>query len=217
MRRSILSLAIMSLFVSLATPAQADFTPTTSFDLSTTRVRRNPAVTINLAQEEGEEELATVTLKVPRGFALPLDAAIPNDEVIGQGSITIEAGPACAGAGPISGPATVDVTIKERDRTQDEINTGVRAVWFVDLEPVTRVRLQIRGSASRGWKLFGTIPQNQFTCPPFEFEATILKRSADSGVKIFRNPRKPGNYVFSVTYTGTQGSTATTKQTVQIT
>jgi hypothetical protein len=160
-------------------------------------VKANSELRIKVSQDSGEEELGHVTLKVPAGFKLPKDGAIDNGDQLGIADLAIDAGPRCAGAGPASAPATFpDRPIVEQDRTDEQADSGVKAVWLVDLRPVTSIPLEVTGSAKKGWKLDGDIPANQFTCPPLNFDATIFKKSQDGGVKITRNPSDPGRYAF---------------------
>lgn len=215
MRRITIGAIAGLLVLSLAAPAPAaEFSPTTRFKLSPRKVKANPQVTVTVAQEEGEEELAHVELMVPGGFGLPGDGKIDDGEVLGEGTIEIAAGPACGG-GVGSIPVTVPVEIIERDRTEDEVAAGVKAVWVVDLRPVTTIDLLITGSRKAGWSLAGEIPQNDATCPPFSFEAT-LNETSSGGTKIFKNPRAPGRYTFEAHYTGVEGSTAHISQKVRI-
>jgi hypothetical protein len=195
--------------------AGADFSPRTRFSLSAREVRANPTLKVVLRQEAGEEELARVTLKLPAGFSLPRDRAIVNGEAIGSGQIVIASGPGCAGAAGTA-PVEAPVRIVERDRTPAERARGVVAVWVVDLRPVTQVDLLVRGSASRGWRLSGEIPQNRLTCPPFQFRATIQRKSSVSKTPILRNPSVPGVYVFRAIYRSTEGSNDATSQRIRI-
>lgn len=214
-----LALAPLLALTLLGSVARADgeFTPTVEFGLSDYKVSANPAVTIKVAQDSGEEELAHVTLTIAKGFKLPKDAAIPNGDRLGLADITIDTGPRCAGQGPLSGPATFpDRPIFEQDRTDDQADSGVKAVWVVDLRPVTTIPLQITGSKRKGWKLDGDIPANAFTCPPFTFEAQIGPTSA-SGVPILKNPITPGDRFWLATFTSQDSpASITISQTISI-
>ena len=188
------------LVIGMTASYAAEFSPRLKFGLSPKKVKANSALRIQVSQDQGEQELGHVTLKVPAGFKLPGDKAIDNGDQLGVADLAIDAGPRCAGQGPVSGPATFpDRPIVEQDRTDEQADSGVKAVWVVDLRPVTSIPLEITGNARRGWKLDGDIPANQFTCPPLSFDATIFKKSQDGGVKITRNPRKPGRYAFKGT------------------
>ena len=218
----------LSLAVPLAligSVSAADFTPEMSFGLNPSKVKANPALTIHLEQDSGEEELGHVTLRIPKGFKLPSDAAIDNGAGIGIADLAIDSGARCAGAGPASAPATFpDRSIIEQDRTDEQADRGVKAVWLVDLRPVTSIPLEITGSPRKGWKLDGDIPANQFTCPPLVFDATIYAETQDAGtppagggVKIVKNPKKPGKYVFSGTFHSQDSPTKVTiKQPIKI-
>ncbi len=184
-----------------------EFTPTVEFTLSDYKVKANPSITIKVAQETGEEELAHVTLTIPKGFKLPTDDKIPNDTQLGTADITIDVGPRCAGQSPASAPVTFpDRRIFEQDRTDDQADAGVKAVWVIDLRlvpvpgaPVTVIPLEVRGSPKKGWTLDGDIPANPFTCPPFSFQADIAAQAG--GVPILTNPPKPGDKFFLATFT----------------
>lgn len=191
-------------------------TPATKFTLSSVKALANPRLTVRVAQDRGEEELARVLLRIPAGFSIPTDAAVRDGEQIGAGSIEIAFGPECAGAAG-SYPYKTGVKILERDRTAQERSQGIVAVWVVDLRPVTSIDLLVRGSKLRGWTLTGTVPQNSLTCPPFVFTATIAPRTPQSKVMVFRNPVLPGRYVFEAVYYGTDGSKAVNRQVVVIT
>ncbi|MDQ3954246.1 MAG: hypothetical protein M3285_01675 [Actinomycetota bacterium] len=183
-----------------------DFSPTGSFSLDPAKVKANPSVRIQLAQDSGEEELDHVTLVVPAGFKLPTDAKIENGDILGTADLAIDVGPRCAGGGPLSAPASFpDRNIIERDRTDEQADEGVKAVWIVDLEPVTRITLEMKGSPRKGYTLSGNIPANQFTCPPLTFDGTISAKS-DGGVPIFKNPGKPGKYTFKAIFKSQESS-----------
>lgn len=215
--RPFVGLLVVGLVAAAALPAAGvDFSPRTTFSLSGRKVLANPTLKVVLRQEAGEEELARVTLKVPAGFRLPRDRAVTNGESLGSGQIVIASGPGCAGAAGTA-PLEAPVRIVERDRTASERAAGVVAVWVVDLRPVTQVDLLIRGSVSKGWRLSGEIPQNRLTCPPFEFRATIQRKSSVSRTAILRNPSEPGGYVFRAIYWGTENSKAATSQRIRIT
>ncbi|MGH2653156.1 MAG: hypothetical protein ACRDHV_02255 [Actinomycetota bacterium] len=218
MRRTRLTaIAAFALALGLLAPAwAAEFSPTISFDLSTKKIKANPEVGVIVEQEQDEEELATVKLKFPKGYKLAKDGKLQNGEQLGEGQIRIDAGPRCNGQGPISAPVTVPVNIVERNRTTKEVADGVKAVYVVDLRPVTTIDLLVRGSAKKGWTLTGAIPPNNYTCPPFTFDASIFKKAEATGTKIIRNPSKPGKYTLKATFTGIEGSKSTTKKTVKI-
>jgi hypothetical protein len=214
------TLTIFALSLALALTANpawaAEFSPTADLSLSSNRVRANPKLTIAVAQDMDEEELKSVILRVDEGFKLAKDGALEDGEELGSGDISIHAGPRCAGQTPVSGPVNVPVNIVERDRTQEEVNRGVKAVYVVDLRPVTTIDLLVKGSVQQGWTLKGTIPANELTCPPFSFEATIDKRAGTSGTKIVQNPGNAGRYSLSITFNGLDGSRKTVRQQVRI-
>jgi hypothetical protein len=212
------ALAVVLAFPALA--AAGDFTPEFSFALSDTRIKANPQMTLKLAQENGEEELAHVTLRIPAGFKLPSDAAVPNGDQIGSGSITIAAGPGCRPGAPVGdakSPVTAPATVKEQDRTDEQSDAGVFAVWVLDISGVTKVPLEIRGSRATGYTFDGDITPNDNTCPPFSFELKINSQTT-SGVPVLKNPRHAKRYKFSATFTSADSpATVTIPQVLKIT
>ena len=196
-----------------ALPAHAaNFSPTISFALSSKKVKANPALTVKVAQDAEEETIAKILLKIPAGFKLPSDAAIEDNELLGTGVIKIATEPLCNEASQ----ATVNVNIREQDRTDAQKSKGVVAVWVVDLRPVTTIELLLKGSVANGWKLIGKVPQNNGTCPPFSFEAKINAKSGQSNKPIIRNPATPGSYTFAAIFTSAQGTVDKNTQTIKI-
>jgi hypothetical protein len=204
-----------ALAVGAVVPAHAgDFTPTTKFDLSSTKVKANPKVNVTVSQDAGEENISSVSFYIPAGFRLPTDAAVDNGEVLGTGQITIAL--QFLNCDP-DAPATFGATISERDRTQNEIAQGIKAVWVVDLS-FTQIDLDVYGSTKAGWQLKGEVPQSasEFTCPPFTVHITLNKKSSDSQKPIWRNPADAGKYVLKAVYISSEGSLSRTKQRVKI-
>ncbi|MDQ4144717.1 MAG: hypothetical protein M3198_13430 [Actinomycetota bacterium] len=202
--RVIKKLLVVALALPLALVGSAsagDFSPVMKFGLKPAKVNKNPELSIFVEQDAGEEELGHVTLKIPAGFKLPTDKQIEDGDKIGTADLQIESGPKCAGAGPASAPATFPMrNIVERDRTDEQADRGVKAVWVVDLQPVTTIPLEIKGSPRRGYKLDGDIPANQFTCPPLVFDATIFSKSQSGNVPIVKTPGTAGKYIFRGTF-----------------
>ena len=181
--------------------AQGAFDVNVSFELSDTKISANPAIKIHIEQPAGQPEMGHVQLRIPKGFKLPGDAKIPDGELLGTADLAIDAGPGCAGAGPANAPATFpDRQIIEQDRNDEQADRGVKAVWVVDLQPVTSIPLEVTGSKRKGWKLDGDIPANQFTCPPIVFDAEIGPQSA-SGVPLLINAAVAKDYVFRAVFT----------------
>ena len=200
-----------------ATASAGNFTPKMNFKLSPAKVKSNAKLFIKVAQDQGEEELGHVTLKIPAGFKLPPDRKIKDGDQLGSADLEIGAGPGCAGAGAGVAPATFpDRSIIEQDRSDEQADRGVKAVWVVNLRPVTTINLEVTGNARRGWKLDGDIPANQFTCPPLLFDGVIQAKS-DGGVPIVRTPRSPGRYTFKGTFHSQDSPTKKTiRQTIRI-
>ena len=198
------AVAVLTLLVGQGALAQEPFDVNVSFELSDTKVTANPAINIHIDQPAGQPEMGHVQLRIPKGFKLPLDAKIADGDQLGTADLSIDAGPGCSGAAPGTAPATFpDRVIVERDRTDEQTDRGVKAVWVVDLQPVTTIPLEVTGSAKRGWKLDGDIPANDHTCPPIVFDAQIGPTST-GGVPILRNPKAPGNKIFKAIFTSQQ-------------
>jgi hypothetical protein len=210
-------LLLVALGLSTGAASAIEFTPTVSFSLSKNKVKANPELMMKVEQDADEEELAHVTLSVPAGFKLPKDEQIEDGSQLGTAQVAIDVGPRCAGVGPVSAPATFsDRELFEQDRTDEQADRGVVAVWVVDLQPVTTIPLELTGSVRRGWKLDGDIPANQFTCPPLLFESTVFDKVGD--VPILINPREAGRYTFKALFTSQSSPTKVTLvQNIRIT
>lgn len=200
--------------------AQGDFSPKMTFSLSDTKVGANPEMTLTVEQDNNEEELGTVTLKIPAGFSLPSDEDVPNDDQLGTGTINIHAGPGCRPGFPAEVDTNVGplpARLEERDRTDEQQDSGVYAAWLLDISGVTTVPMVVTGSVAKGWTVYGEINPNDNTCPPFSFELTVQSETS-SGVPILINPKKPGKKVFSGTFTSTDSpASVTIKQAIAIT
>lgn len=207
----------------------ADFSPKASFTLSPKKIKKPAKLVVKVAQDAGEEELVDVTLRVPAGFSLPSDKAIrgcaasrpsertPCDgDVLGTGVINIMVGPSCVNNDSSAATSRrLGARLVERNRTDDEKDAGVYAVWILDIQGVTTIPLEITGSKRRGWTFFGEIAANPMTCTPFDFALTISTKSGD-GKTIIKNPAKPGRYTFS-TRLRSAASSRTIRQTIRIT
>jgi hypothetical protein len=202
----------------VAEAGAAEFSPRIEFSLGDKKANANTTVRVVLKQETGEEELNTVELRIPPGYNLATDQQLKHNELLAAGSIEIDAGPRCRPGGPPVGSAPVNVPVEvvEHDRTSAQIASGVEAVYFVDLEPVTRVVLEVTGNPNKGWKLAGFVPANENTCPPFTFDVTFRARAAESDTPIFTNPQFGGSYSFEAKFVGLQNSVSESKQTVTI-
>lgn len=223
MKKGLIALSSLVALALTAGAALAEYNPKLTFALSDTKVGANPEINIKVSQEAGEEELGHITLTIPKGFNLPADEEIENGDVLGTADLEIAAGPKCrrdqGGAIPLA--ASVPFSgkrIVEADRTDDQADAGVHAVWVVDLKPVTTIPLEVTGSVTEGWKLDGDIPANDNTCPPLSFDGTIFSKSSTGGVPILTNPAKAGKYVFGGTLaSATSPDIVTVKQPIKIT
>ena len=210
--------ALLLAFGTLGEAGAGDFSPKVRFKLSDRRVKANPQMKVHVEQDDGEEELAHVTLRIPKGFKIPADAAIPDGDALGEGEIVINVGPGCQAGSPVpaKGPATLPATLEERDRTDEQADRGVRAVWFLDITTVASITLEITGSRLTGFMLDGDIPANDRTCPALAFDLNVNSQSA-SGVPIIRNPAGTGYKTFKATFTSQDSAaTKTLKQTIRI-
>lgn len=194
-RKLIVSVALGLAGALTAGAAMADFSPKFDLKLSDTKVKGNPALDIHLEFDENDEEIGNFSMKIPRGFNIAPDAKIENDEEIGGGDIVIEAGPGCSpgpeGNIPVTAGAPISATIYEQDRSDDEADAGVKAVWLLDLEPLNRVRLLITGSKKKGWTVSGAPTASNYTCNPLTVDLKINAKS-ESGVPIVTNSPKKG-------------------------
>lgn len=201
--------AAISLLV--AGVAQAAFAPSFTLKLSDTKVSANPTLDIHLEFTAEDEEIGNFQLLLPKGFNIAADDEIKNgqggpgpfaakfgQEKIGGGTVKIQAGPDCRpgpeGAIPVSAPATISATIYEVARTDDEADAGVHAVWLLDLEPLNRVRLLVRGDVLTGWSIEGAPTPSDNTCNPLTVDLKINGKS-ESGVPVITNPVKAGKKV----------------------
>lgn len=167
-----------------------------------------------VSQDDGEEELKHVTVKIPAGVGLPKDRHLENGEELGSATIEIAFGPGCAGGvGKETFP--IDGRLIERDRTDAEAKRGVRLVVRIDLTPIPPIDLKYFGNKRSGYRVETEVPEDPFTCPPFSFDARYVART-ESGVPLWRNPPEPGSYLLKAILHGQQGSVARVKQRFQI-
>jgi hypothetical protein len=213
---TVLGLIVLATQVALA---QSKFDVQVSFELTDTKVKANPSIKIHIEQPADQPEMGHVTLRIPKGFKLPVDAKIDDGDNVGIADLSIHAGPKCAGGGPLSAPASFpDRPLYEQDRTDEQADRGVKAVWVVDLRPVTTIPLEITGNVKKGWKLDGDIPANPFTCPPILFDAEIYAKTETGQVPILRNRPTPGNATFQAIFTTQDAPDIdTNKQVITIT
>ena len=199
MRKILVSMAALMAVVLTAGAALADFSPKFSMELSDTKAKANPDMSFHLEFDADDEEIGLFTAKMPKGFNIAADEDIADGTVIGAGEVTIQAGLACRpgpeGQIPLSAPVTIPAEFEERDRTDEEADSGVHSVWFLNLEPANRVRLLVTGSAKRGWTVSGAPDPSDNTCNPLEVDLTINGTADDTPV--ITNPTKPGKYVFN--------------------
>ena len=210
-KKVLLASAVVSMLI--AGVAQAAFAPKFALKVSDTKVGANPTLDIHLEFSAEDEEIGNFQMLLPKGFNIAADddiangqalpgplAAKANQEVIGAGTVKIEAGVACRpgpeGAIPASAPVTIDATIYEVARSDDEIDAGVHAVWLLDIEPANRVRLLVKGSPTTGWLIEGAPSPSDQTCNPLTVDLKINGKS-ESGVPLITNPTKAGKKVIT--------------------
>jgi hypothetical protein len=199
-----------------ATPANAaDFSPSADYHLCTEDsgaqcvhgYDTDSAVQfrIELAQDEGEEEIQHIRLEFAPGFRFPTDEDLENGERLGTAHIETAAGPGCMGAvGTV--PIAIDGHFEERDRTEDEINDGVRVVFRLNLDPTPPIDIKVYGNERNGHRVEAALEDRSATCPTFSFNGTFFAQSEGSGTPLLRTPAKPGKYSLKAIFTGTQES-----------
>ena len=199
MKKSVVLMALTLAISLVAGVAHAEFTPKFSVALDNTKVGGNPSMTFHLEFDAEDDEIGLFTGFIPKGFTIATDEQIPDDEEIGSGEITIRAGfdcrPGPEGAIPVGAEPTIPATFFEKARTDEEIDSGVIAVWLLDLEPVNRVRLLVKGSPTTGYTVSGAPTPSDNTCNPLTADLTINAQS-ESGVPIMTNPAKAGRKKF---------------------
>jgi hypothetical protein len=202
----LLTLVAVGLVFGLIGTAFADqtFAPKFTVELSDTKVKGNPDLSFHLEFAREDEEIGNFIGYLPKGFNVAPDEAIAEDTVIGGGDINIAAGPGCHPSFPSDDPRPsipVGAEFLEKDRTDDEADAGVHSVWFLDIEPLNRVRLLVTGSPKTGWKIEGAPSPSDFTCNPLIVDLTINAKSSgggegDADVPIVTNAKKAKNYKF---------------------
>jgi hypothetical protein len=203
----VLAMALLVPASLLAPTAGAAFAPKFTVELSDTKVLGNPAMTFHLEFANDDEEIGNFIGYLPKGFDIAGDEAIPTvadpagretGEVIGSGTISIAAGPGCHPAFPAKeakGIIQIPATFYERARTDAEADSGVHAIWYLDLEPLNRVKLLVTGSKATGWKIEGAPTPSDATCNALTADLTI-NATSESGVKIITNAKKAKGYKF---------------------
>jgi hypothetical protein len=213
MRRALLWAGAVTLVAGLLTPAvaSATFAPTVEVSLASLKAGANTKVDVRVAQAAGEEPIDKFTFLLPAGSYAD-DASINDGEKLGEGEFTTSTDPFCSPAFQ----QTFDATLRERDRTAEEIQQGVTHVYVVDLGAV-KVALVFTRTAAGGWRAIADVPDNPLVCSPFTLTATFSETSADSRTPIWHNPEKPGNYTVTSIVDGTAGSQHIVKQKIRIT
>ena len=209
------AVALLALGGAQAGAQSTDFTPSAEYHLCSADSADECVVDyytdsavqfrIELGQDQGEEELENITLEFAPGFRFPKDARIPNGEQLGDAHIETGSGPGClGGAGTV--PLAIDGTFEERDRTDQEIEDGVRVVFRLNLDPIPPLDIKVYGNVRKGHRVVAIIEDRPYTCPPFSFNAKFFAESADTGVPLLRTPARPGKYSLKAIFTGTQES-----------
>ncbi len=225
--------AALTMLVLLPGLALADWTPVFTMAVSDLKVLGHPQVDLHLEFDADDEEIGNFQLVLPKGYNIASDDEIPdapplfpipglaNGEVIGGGTVTIKAGFSCRpgpeGAIPISAALNeIEATIYERARTDEEIDAGVHAVWFLDLEPLNRVRLIVKGSPLTGWTIEGAPTPSDNTCNPLVVDLSI-NAASESGIPLITNPAKPGKKIITANITSQDtGAIATFTNVVKV-
>lgn len=220
MYRRTLALAA-ALAVLGAGSASAKFTPTFELEVTPTKVLANPTLTTKLRFAEDDDEIGLYTLIVPAGYRIATDEQVPDvsrgpgrpaGDLLGTGSVTIDAGPGCHPSFPVK-PArraiTIGAQIYERTLTAAEKAKGAVAAWVLDIEPLNRVRLLVSGSPVRGYTVSGAPTPSDNTCNPLAVDLTI-NGVTQGGVKLMTNPAKPGPRTFKAIIQNQDGTSSVT-------
>ncbi len=201
--------------------ASAKFAPTFELRVSPTKINANPTLTTKLRFAGDDDEIGLYTLFVPAGYRIAGDDQIPDvparpgrpqGDLLGSGSVTIDAGPGCRPGFPVRSahrPVTIGAKIYERPLTTQEKSAGAVAAWVMDIEPLNRVRLVIKGSPAKGYTVSGAPTPSDNTCNPLAVDLTINGVS-EAGMKVMTNPSKPGRRTFRAVIQNQEG-TATAK------
>jgi hypothetical protein len=201
--------------------AAATFQPTFQLEVSPTKVGANPTLDTKLRFAAEDDEIGLYTLFVPPGYTIATDAQVPDvparpgrpqGDLLGSGKVTIDAGPGCHPSFPVSsahGPVTVSAKIYERPVSAEEKKSGAVAAWVLDIEPLNRVRLLVKGSTNAGWSVSGAPTPSDNTCNPLAVDLTINGVS-EGGVKLLTNPATPGPRTFRAVIQNQEGTASAT-------
>ena len=201
--------------------ASAKFAPTFELAVSPTKVRANPTLDTKLRFAGDDDEIGLYTLFVPAGYTIATDSQVPDvparpgrpqGDLLGSGRVTIDAGPGCNPSFPVSsarGAVTIAAKIYERPVSADEKKAGAVAAWVLDIEPLNRVRLLVKGSTNAGYTVSGAPTPSDNTCNPLAVDLTINGVS-EAGVKLLTNPATPGPRTFRAVIQNQDGTASAT-------
>lgn len=224
MHRTSLALAA-TVVLAAAGSATATFAPTFELQVSPTKVGAHPTLTTKLRFAEEDDEIGLYTLAVPPGYVIAADGQVPDvparpgrpqGDLLGSGSVTIDAGPGCNPAFPVRSahePVTIAAKIYERPLTAAETGSGAVAAWVLDIEPLNRVRLLVKGSTAKGYTVSGAPTPSDNTCNPLAVDLSINGVS-EAGVKLLTNPATPGPRTFTATIKDQDGKASVTYKKV---
>src|SRR5688500_18112873 len=77
-----IAMTALMLVASQAAIAQGAFDVNVSFELTDTKVGANPGIKIHIDQPAGQPEMGHVTLRIPKGFKIPGDAAFADGDQV---------------------------------------------------------------------------------------------------------------------------------------
>ena len=215
MHRTSLALAAAVVLAGAGT-ATAKFTPTFELEVSPTKAGANPTLTTKLRFAEDDDEIGLYTLEVPAGYVIASDGQVPDvparpgrpqGDLLGSGSVTIDAGPGCNPSFPVRSahkPVTIAAKIYERPLTPAETGSGAIAAWVLDIEPLNRVRLLVKGSTAKGYTVSGAPSPSDNTCNPLAVDLSI-NGVTEAGMKLLTNPSNPGPRTFKATIKSQDG------------
>ena len=198
-KAAILIIGVAALLLIAGAPdvrASQPFNPT--FDIlsvSPPTLGSNGDVSHQLTVPAGDHLPAIETISVPAGWDIAADGAVPDDDIVGSGSLLA----VDEGCDSDIDQFTFDILDKPKDDPED------KAHWEAALNPVVIFEFTITGSAASGH----TIQTLMFTdpvvqgayCAPMNLIITHTGVSIPGSAAVFTNPTVQGLYTWSATYT----------------
>jgi hypothetical protein len=212
-RLASVSILIAALTVGSVVPASAGgFSPTTHFRLSSLHVGTPAGMFRTEREPGGQDGIKGMYYTAPPGYRLATFRRLQNGEQLGSGTVTTSDQPFCNDVVQETVPFTISFEMPDIGQIQH----GVNAIWRVDFAGGTSLEIFQRGSSKMGWLQYGEESSDDGTCPPARATIKIFRRSSVTKTPIITNPRRPGSYQFTTTFTSWSGDEATVRQTVRI-